>query len=433
MSFVNNRTSANTVTVVPADVPARPLPAPERVTRFQNAAITGPAGEEIHTDAHGRSIVQFPWDRRGKHNERSSKWLRSNQAWAGPGWGALFLPRIGQEVLVDFIEGNPDRPLITGRLYHGTNRSAYKLPDHKTRSTVQTRSSKGGDGYNEIRFEDLAEQQELYVQAEKDLHSHIKNHSREDVVRDRHRVTAQDRRVDIGKTAQNEIDRHCRTRVAGSRLRAVAGNGSEQVRGRLSERTGRSVARAISGGDYCQVREQYYLKAASLVFAADRAVTVKTPTSFVKVDATGVYAGGAGVNLNSGGAPGRSTPLKSGMPSLPLTAIAVGVAGNLLGKSATQPPVRPATALALSAPLKKPGADTAAKAANTVPEQRPAEQVELVDMIYVPSHDRIYALTAEEQKQIIAEEQLFQQELTALVRAAKAATRHSSTQPSRRW
>ena len=100
-----------------------------RIEGAQTAIVTGPAGEEIYVDEHGRVKVQFHWDRDGKNNEKSSCWIRVSQLWAGASWGAMFIPRIAQEVVVDFIEGNPDRPVITGRVFHGTNRPPYKLSD----------------------------------------------------------------------------------------------------------------------------------------------------------------------------------------------------------------------------------------------------------------------------------------------------------------
>ena len=138
----------------------------------QTAIVVGPAGEEIHTDEHGRIKVQFHWDREGKSDDKSSCWIRVSQAWAGPGWGALFLPRIGQEVVVDFLEGDPDRPLVTGCVYNGQNLPPYRrCPGEKTKSTMRSSSSPGGGGFNELRFEDAAGEEEIYLHAQKDLTS----------------------------------------------------------------------------------------------------------------------------------------------------------------------------------------------------------------------------------------------------------------------
>jgi type VI secretion system secreted protein VgrG len=120
----------------------------------QTAVVTGPSGEEIYTDKHGRIKVQFHWDREGALDENSSCWIRVSQSWAGAGWGAMYIPRIGHEVVVDFIEGDPDRPIVTGRVYHGTNTPPYSLPGEKTKSTLKSNSTIGGGGFNEFRFED---------------------------------------------------------------------------------------------------------------------------------------------------------------------------------------------------------------------------------------------------------------------------------------
>jgi type VI secretion system secreted protein VgrG len=143
----------------------------------QTATVVGQAGEEIWTDKYGRVKVQFHWDREGKRDEKSSCWVRVAQVWAGNQWGAMHIPRIGQEVIVDFLEGDPDKPIITGRVYNADNMPPYDLPDHKTQSGIKSRSSKGGteNNFNEIRFEDLKGKEELHIQAEKDMSTLVKH------------------------------------------------------------------------------------------------------------------------------------------------------------------------------------------------------------------------------------------------------------------
>ena len=141
-------TYSNTFRCMPDDVVFRaPLSTPKPVIRgVQTALVVGPSEEEIHTDEHGRVKVQFHWDRHGESNESSSCWIRVSQMWAGKSWGTLFLPRIGHEVVVDFIEGDPDRPMVVGSVYHGTNVPPYTLPDDMTKSTLKSNSSTGGEG-----------------------------------------------------------------------------------------------------------------------------------------------------------------------------------------------------------------------------------------------------------------------------------------------
>jgi type VI secretion system secreted protein VgrG len=156
---------------VPARISFRPDRATPRpvVEGVQTAIVTGPSGEEIYTDKHGRVKVQFHWDRLGKKDDKSSCWIRVSQLWAGAGWGAVYLPRIGQEVIVDFVEGDPDRPIIIGRVYHGTNTPPYPLPDQKSKSVIKSNSYKGGGGSNEIRFEDKKDAEEIFIHAQKDM------------------------------------------------------------------------------------------------------------------------------------------------------------------------------------------------------------------------------------------------------------------------
>jgi type VI secretion system secreted protein VgrG len=147
---------SNRFLAIPSAVTFRPRRTAIRpvVEGVQTAIVVGPAGEEIYTDEHGRVKVQFHWDREGKKDEKSSCWVRVSQLWAGEGWGAMHIPRIGQEVIVDFIEGDPDRPLVTGRVYHGTNKPPYPLPDEKTKSTIISNTSLGGKTHNELLMED---------------------------------------------------------------------------------------------------------------------------------------------------------------------------------------------------------------------------------------------------------------------------------------
>jgi type VI secretion system secreted protein VgrG len=143
----------------------------------QTAIVVGPSGEEIWTDQYGRVKVQFHWDREGKDDENSSCWVRVAQVWAGAKWGSMHIPRIGQEVIVDFLEGDPDRPIITGRVYNADNMPPYDLPANQTQSGIKSRSTKGGapSNFNEIRFEDKKGSEEMFLQAEKNQTTNVKH------------------------------------------------------------------------------------------------------------------------------------------------------------------------------------------------------------------------------------------------------------------
>jgi type VI secretion system secreted protein VgrG len=178
-----------------ADAPYRPerkTPRP-RIRGVQSAAVVGPPGEEIHVDEFGRVRVQFHWDREGSYSDMSSCWIRVSQGWAGAGYGFLNLPRVGQEVLVEFFEGDPDRPVITGRVFSSTRQVPYKLPDNKTKSGWKTESSPHTGGFNELSFEDAAGREVIHIQAEKDFSEIIKNNQSSTVLNNRSAsVTASD-------------------------------------------------------------------------------------------------------------------------------------------------------------------------------------------------------------------------------------------------
>ena len=181
-----------------------PLP---RAMGSETAKVVGPSGEEIWTDQYGRIKVQFPWDRDGKGDDKSSCWIRVSQSLAGVGFGALFLPRIGQEVVVSYLNGDPSRPLITGSVYNGTNTTPVKLPDHQTQSTIATWSSKQGTAGNIVRFEDKKDAEQLYFHAQKDLLTEIENALTTTVIAgaEIHTVKKGDRTVDVqtGKETHN--------------------------------------------------------------------------------------------------------------------------------------------------------------------------------------------------------------------------------------
>lgn len=170
---------ANTFRVAPAAVPFRAPPSTPRplVAGAQTAVVVGPKGEEIYTDKYGRVKVQFFWDRLGKKDENSSCWIRVSEMWAGKQWGMVFTPLIGQEVVVEFLEGDPDRPLITGRVYNAEQMPPYALPANMTQSGLKTRSTKGGGeaDFNELRFEDLKGSEDIYFHAQKDFHRFVEN------------------------------------------------------------------------------------------------------------------------------------------------------------------------------------------------------------------------------------------------------------------
>ncbi|MCI4197027.1 type VI secretion system tip protein TssI/VgrG, partial [Dickeya dianthicola] len=168
-------TLSNSFEVVKATTTWRAaLPYKPRVDGPQIATVVGPAGEEIYCDEFGRVKLQFPWDRYGASDDQSSCWVRVSQGWAGGQYGLIAIPRIGHEVVVSFLEGDPDQPIVTGRTFHATNPSPYPLPANKTRTSLRTRTHKGA-GFNELRFEDQAGQEEVFIHAQKDMNTVVLN------------------------------------------------------------------------------------------------------------------------------------------------------------------------------------------------------------------------------------------------------------------
>jgi type VI secretion system secreted protein VgrG len=313
---------SNHLTCIPASVTYRPpriTPKPF-VQGPQPALVVGKAGEEIWVDKYGRVIVQFYWDRLGKQNENSSCWIRTSQPWAGGNWGAMWIPRIGQEVLVSFLEGDPDRPVITGRVYNANQMPPYTLPDYQTRSTFMSRSSKGGgaSNYNELRFEDLRGQEQIFMNAEMDMDLRVEKDSREFIGANRHLIvtTNQQEQVQADKHLQvqgnhfEQIQGNMSLQVTGNQTESVTGNKSLSVTGNQSESVTGNVSQAITGKQDVTAMA-YALKTdttihlnagAVAVIEAAAGLTLKVGGSTIDMNAAGVFITGTMVFINSGAA-----------------------------------------------------------------------------------------------------------------------------------
>ncbi len=222
----------------PADVPFRPARVTARpmIPGPQTAMVVGPGGEEIHTDEHGRIKVQFHWDREGQRDDKSSCWIRVSQAWAGPGWGALYIPRIGQEVVVEFLEGDPDRPLVTGRVYNGHNPPPVGLPGEKTKSTLRSSSSPGGGGSNELQFEDAAGEELVYLHAQKDLSISVENDKTQTVGGNEKLTVTKDRTRTVKGNQALGVSKDDSTYVLGSQSLDVKKDRDVIIRGSHTEK-----------------------------------------------------------------------------------------------------------------------------------------------------------------------------------------------------
>jgi type VI secretion system secreted protein VgrG len=202
--------------------PARVTPKPI-VQGAQTAIVVGKSGEDIYTDEHARVKVQFHWDRQGKNDENSGCWIRVAQTWAGKQWGAIHIPRIGQEVIVDFLEGDPDKPIITGRVYNGANTPPYDLPANKTQSGVKSRSSKDGtpENFNEIRFEDKKGEEQLFIHAEKNQDIEVENDETHWVGHDRQKTVDNDETTHVKGNRKESVDKDETITITGNRTETV--------------------------------------------------------------------------------------------------------------------------------------------------------------------------------------------------------------------
>ncbi|MEQ9998077.1 type VI secretion system tip protein TssI/VgrG [Pectobacterium versatile] len=267
----------------------------------QIATVVGPTGEEIYCDQYGRVKLQFPWDRYGVSNDQSSCWVRVSQGWAGSQYGMIAIPRIGHEVIVSFLEGDPDQPIITGRTFHATNPSPYPLPAHKTRTVLRTKTHQG-EGFNELRFEDQAGQEEIYIHGQKDLNALVEN----DVV------------WHIKHDAHTEIDNERVTRIKSNDHLTVENEKRDHVKGGFSLTVDTSMHQKLGQALLVEAGEEVHVKAgAKVVLEAGAELTLKVGGSFVKIDPSGVTLVGPGIKMNSGGSPGCGSGWAGQRPSLP--------------------------------------------------------------------------------------------------------------------
>jgi type VI secretion system secreted protein VgrG len=315
---------SNQFACIPHSVPYRPsrvTPKPV-VQGSQTAVVVGKKGEEIWTDKYGRVKVQFHWDREGKYDEKSSCWVRVSQNWAGKRWGTMFLPRIGQEVIVDFLEGDPDLPIITGRVYNAEEMPPYGLPAEQTKSTVKSYSSKGGGGFNEIRFEDKKGGEQLFLHAERNQDNRVKNDSLEWVGQDRHLIVKRDHLDAV------EGDRHI----------SVKGDHNEKVDGTVSLKAGMDQQTKVGMNYALDAGTEIHLKSGmNLVIESGTTLTVKVGGNFININPGGIFISGTMVMINSGGAAGSGAGASPTAPKAPQEAD-TAKPGE---KSTLPPPPRP--------------------------------------------------------------------------------------------
>jgi type VI secretion system secreted protein VgrG len=372
----------NRLELIPADVEWRPLRSrwKRRVHSVLTATVVGPSGEEIHTDVHGRIKVQFHWDREGQKDERSSCFLRSMQPWAGQSWGMVFLPRIGMEVVVTFVDGDVDRPLVIGSVYNAQNPPPYALPDEKTKSTIKSNSSPGGNGFNEIRFEDAAGSEEVFIHAQKDMNEKVlHNHSQavdnnqsitvggnqtesvtgnqtHSVEGERRATVTKDETLHVEKNRVRTVTGNDRTTITGTRRVEVAKRNDEiYQKGRQVDVTEWDILNVLSGanrtvhvtGQYNTTADQKFnvqqaqtqiLMENKIHAQSDGVVELVVGSNFVKVDPAGkitlsatseisLTCGSASLKLKSDGTVEIGGPQKISLTGAGQNSVEVAPAG----------------------------------------------------------------------------------------------------------
>src|SRR5436190_5273847 len=275
----------------PSFRPPRKTPKPS-VQGSQTAFVVGPSGEEIFTDKYGRVKVQFNWDREGNGNETSSCWVRVAQTWAGNKWGMMFIPRIGMEVVVHFLEGDPDQPIITGCVYNPQAMPPYTLPDEKTKSTMKSNSSKGGGGFNEIRIEDKKGSEQISIHAERNQDIRVKNDVMETIKNDRHLIVENEQFEKVKK------DKHLR----------VMGNHNEKIDQSISVQAGTDIEEKAGTKFAVDAGTEIHLKSGtSMTLETGTSLTLKVGGNFININAGGIFIKGTMVMINSGGAAGSGS------------------------------------------------------------------------------------------------------------------------------
>jgi type VI secretion system secreted protein VgrG len=277
--------------------PPMMMPKP-RVSGVESATVVGPAGEEIHTDEFGRIRVHFHWDRESKMNDNSSCWIPVSQSWGGAGYGGSQLPRTGQEVIVDFLSGDPDRPVVVGRVYTNLQKKPAKLPDNKTQSFLKSNSTHGTGGYNEIMMEDAAGRELLRMQAELDFDFLVKRnwtttvgHDRTDVTRNDNteRVTG-NQSVAVNKNREVTVTLDEKKTVVGKRDVIVLKDQMHAVKGNIEQA-------AITGS-------ATHTSSKMTVIASEEAIVLLVGASFISITADKITIQSPRVEINPGGGSG---------------------------------------------------------------------------------------------------------------------------------
>ena len=325
-------------------VPPRLTPKP-LVSGIQTATVAGPAGEEIHTDQFGRVKIHYHWDREGRakrftEGEKLFSWVRVAMPMAGKGWGMVAIPRVGQEVVVNFLDGDPDCPLIVGTVFNAEQTPHYPLPAERTKSYIRTNSSPGGSGYNELMFDDTAGKERFFMHAQYDMDVVTEHDARGLVGNDRHETVGVNltqsvggnKNITVAADQVESIGGNFELKIAANRETTIDGDDAETVGGEVHLTIGGAYNRDVGGDDSANVGGNVHLtaggdiaiesgpanavhiKANTIVIEAMMQISLKVGANFIDIGPAGISIQGTMLNLNSGGAPGQGKGSKPKKP-----------------------------------------------------------------------------------------------------------------------
>lgn len=302
----------------------------------QTATVVGPSGDEIHVDRLGRVKVHFRWDRVGQKNEQDTCYIRVATPWASKGYGMITTPRIGDEVVVSFLEGDPDRPLITGSVYNGDNLPPYELPAQATVYGIRSRSTKQGaaTNFNELRFDDKKGSEYIWFQAEKDRHGLVKNDATDEVTRDNQTKIGRDHKGSVGNNYDFKIGNVAKVEVAADASVKVGGDLNSEVTGAFGLKVGSDVdikggaAVKLSSGAAMDINSGaaititgsaavHITGSGGVVIDGASSLTIKAGSGSVVLDGGGVSITGGTVKINSGGSAGSANSAAEASPTAP--------------------------------------------------------------------------------------------------------------------
>ncbi|WP_338459148.1 type VI secretion system tip protein TssI/VgrG [Pseudomonas sp. TE3-3-F2023] len=291
--------------LVPGRIEWRPAPLPKpRIDGPHMATVVGPPGEEIYCDEWGRVKVSFPWDRESENNEFSSCWVRVSQGWAGGSWGSMAIPRIGQDVIIQYVNADPDQPMITGRTYCGDQLPPYDLPEHKTRMTIKSQTHKG-DGFNELRFEDELGKEEVFIHAQRDQNNVVGNDETTRVGRNRVEQVGNDEHLNIGHDFRQEtggdhtqlIGQTCNVDIKHDFIEKVGNDRSESTGANHQAVVGKDAELVVKGAQKVTVGQGIEQHTTIYQLRASERIEFRTAGGSIVLDEQGITINGLKLDL----------------------------------------------------------------------------------------------------------------------------------------